>query len=156
MGADKEDDSEWDWAKLLPSSLFSADPGLLTVDFASLSEEVCQVLKETATVAHVCALSAAELWMPGVMDSLIRVWRVALTQVCLSWGTELPVSRFSFPSCVVHRLLIALFALVVSSLNSSNHGTASSRLPSEAYMAQLTTTTTKMAKRMTWCRNSPS
>lgn len=91
--ADEEGDLDWDWAKLLPSGLFSADPGLLTIDFASLSEEVRQVLKQTATVADVRALSAAELWMTGVMDGLIKVWRIALTQVCLSWDAELPVSR---------------------------------------------------------------
>jgi hypothetical protein len=91
--ADEEGDSDWDWTKLLPSGLFSADPGLLTVDFGSLSEEVRQVLKQTATVADVRALSAAELWMTGVMDGLIKVWRIALTQVCLSWDAELPVSR---------------------------------------------------------------
>jgi hypothetical protein len=92
VGADEEEESDWDWAKLLPGGLFSADPGLLTVDFASLSEEVRQVLKQTATVVDVRALSAAELWMPGVMDGLIKVWRIALTQVCLSWDAELPVS----------------------------------------------------------------
>lgn len=90
VGADEEGDSDWDWAKLLPSGLFSADPGLLTVDFTSLSEEVRQVLKQTATVMDVRALSASELWMTGVMDGLIKVWRVALTQVCLSWDAELP------------------------------------------------------------------
>ena len=94
----EQGDSDWDWAKLLPTGLFSADPGLLTVDFAHLSEEVRQVLKQTATVADVRALSAAELWMTGVMDGLIKVWRNALTQVCLSWDAELPVSRSSFPS----------------------------------------------------------
>lgn len=92
VGADGEEDSDWDWAKLLPGGLFSADPGLLTVEFASLPEEVRQVLKQTATVADVRALSPVELWMPGVMDGLIKVWRVALTQVCLSWDAELPVS----------------------------------------------------------------
>ena len=96
VGADEEGDSDWDWAKLLPSGLFSADPGLLTIDFASLSEEVRQVLKQTATVADVRALSAAELWTTGVIDGLINVWRVGLTQVCLSWDAELPVSRSQF------------------------------------------------------------
>ncbi|KAH9999590.1 hypothetical protein BJV74DRAFT_158674 [Russula compacta] len=66
-GLDEEEGySEWDWAKLLPDGLFSADPGLLTVAFPSLSEEVRQVLKQTPTVADVRPLSAAELWMPGV------------------------------------------------------------------------------------------
>jgi hypothetical protein len=99
VGADEEGDSDWDWAKVLPSGLFSADPGLLTIEFASLSEEVRQVLKQTATVADVRALSASELWMTGVMDGLIKVWRVALTQICLSWDAQLPVSRSSFPQC---------------------------------------------------------
>jgi hypothetical protein len=92
VGQDEEEGSDWNWAKMLPSGLFSADPGLLTVEFASLSEEVRQVLKQTATMADVRALSPAELWMPGVMDGLIKVWRIALTQVCLSWDAELPVS----------------------------------------------------------------
>ena len=98
--ADEEGDSDWDWAKVLPSGLFSADPGLLTIDFTSLSEEVRQVLKQTATVADVRALSASELWMTGVMDGLIKVWRAALTQICLSWDAQLPVSRSSFPQWV--------------------------------------------------------
>jgi len=93
--ADEEGDTDWDWGKLLPNGLFSADPGLLTIDFSSLSEEVRRVLKQTPTVADVRALSAAELWMPGVMDGLIKVWRTALTQVCLSSDAVLPVSRSS-------------------------------------------------------------
>ena len=146
-GADDEGDSDGDWAKLLPSGLFSADPGLLTINFASLSEEVRHVLKQTATVANVRALSAAELWMTGVMDGMIKVWRIALTQVCLSWDAELPVSRPPKGS----RWLINLFVLVVFSPNSSNHGTVFSRLPPEVYKAQLTTMTM-----MTWRGKSPS
>ena len=97
-GADterEEEERDWDWARLLPNGLFSADPGLLTVDFASLSEEVRIVLKQTPTVKDVRALSATELWMPGVMDGLIKVWRNALTQVCLSIDAQLPVSPSS-------------------------------------------------------------
>ena len=87
------DEEDWDWGKLLPSGLFRADPGILTIEFASLSEEVRKVIKQTATVEDVRALSAAELWRPGVMDGLINVWRTALTQVCLSSDAVLPVSR---------------------------------------------------------------
>jgi len=105
------------------------------------------VLKQTATVANVRALSAAELWMAGVMDGMIKVWRIALTQVCLSWDAELPVSRPPERS----RWLINLFVLVVFSPNSSNHGTVFSRLPPEVYKAQLTTMTM-----MTWRGKSPS
>ena len=88
---DEEGDMDWDWAKMLPKGLFSADPGLLTVNFSSLSEEVRHVVKQTPTETDVRALSASELWMPGVMDGLIKVWRTALTQVCLSSDAELPV-----------------------------------------------------------------
>ena len=87
------DEEDWVWAKLLPTGLFCADPGLLTIEFASLSEEVRKVIKQTPTVDDVRTLSAAELWRPGVMDGLIRVWRTALTQVCLSSDAMLPVSR---------------------------------------------------------------
>ena len=69
----EEGDSDRDWAKLLPSSLFCADPGLFTIDFISLNEEVRQVLKQTATVVDVRALSPAELWTTGLMDGLIKV-----------------------------------------------------------------------------------
>lgn len=149
--ADEEGDSDWDWAKLLPSGLFSADPGLLTIDFASLSEEVRQVLKQTATVADVRPLSATELWTTGVIDGLIKVWRIALTQVCLSWDAELPVSR----DPRFHRVswLMGLFVLVLFSLNLSNHGTVFSRQPFEACKTQLTTTMMKIAKTKIWCRN---
>ncbi|KAH9955582.1 hypothetical protein BGW80DRAFT_1466931 [Lactifluus volemus] len=86
----EEEGREWEWVKLLPAHLFSADPGLLSVDFTSLSDEVCLVLKQTPTMADMRALSTTELWMPDVMDGLIRVWRTALTQVCLSSDAELP------------------------------------------------------------------
>ena len=92
-GVDEEEgDLEWDWAKLLPNGLFSTDLGLLTVKFTLLSEEVHQVLKQTPTVTDVHALSATKLWMPGIMDGLIKVWQTALTQVCLSLDAQLPVS----------------------------------------------------------------
>ena len=96
-GGETDGDMDWDWGKLLPSGLFSADPGLLSIDFASLSEEVRKVIKQTPAVADVRALSAAELWMPGVMDGLIKVWRTALTQVCLSSDAVLPVSPSRSP-----------------------------------------------------------
>jgi hypothetical protein len=92
------DEEDWDWGKLLPSSLFRADPGILTIEFASLSEEVRKVIKQTPTVEDVPALSAAELWRPGVMDGLINVWRTALTQVCLSSDAVLPVSPCCYSS----------------------------------------------------------
>ena len=92
-GVDKEEgDLEWDWAKLLPDGLFSTNPGLLTVEFTSLSKEVCQVLKQMPTMVDVHALSVTKLWMPGVMDGLIKVWQTVLTQVCLSLGAQLPIS----------------------------------------------------------------
>jgi hypothetical protein len=111
VGAD-EGEADWDWGKLLPKGLFSADPGLLTVEFASLSEEVRQVMKQTPTVADVRALSATELWMPGVMDGLIKVWRTALTQVCLSSDAELPVSRSTVFMLTVFGGLIFVFVFV--------------------------------------------
>ncbi|KAH9011657.1 hypothetical protein EDB85DRAFT_2281515 [Lactarius pseudohatsudake] len=89
-GVDTEEVCDWDWARLLPTGLFSADPGLLTVDFASLSEEVRPVIKQTPALKDVRPLSATELWMPGVMDGLIKIWRNALTQVCLSVDAQLP------------------------------------------------------------------
>ncbi|KAH9060473.1 hypothetical protein EDB87DRAFT_1616129 [Lactarius vividus] len=89
-GVDIEEVRDWDWARLLPTGLFSADPGLLTVDFASLSEEVRPVIKQTPALKDVRPLTATELWMPGVMDGLIKIWRNALTQVCLSADAQLP------------------------------------------------------------------
>ena len=92
-GVDEEEgDLEWDWANLLPDGLFSTDPCLLTVKFTSLSEEVHQVLKQTPTMADVHMLSVTKLWMPGMMNGLIKVWQTALTQVCLSLDAQLPVS----------------------------------------------------------------
>ena len=79
-------------AKLLPDGLFSAYPGLLTVKFTSLPEEVHQVLKQMPTMVDVCALSVTKLWMPGMIDGLIKVWQTALTQVCLSSDAQLPIS----------------------------------------------------------------
>ena len=156
-GGETEEDMDWDWGKLLPSGLFSADPGLLTIDFGSLSEEVRKVIKQTPSVADVRALSAAELWMPGVMDGLIKVWRTALTQVCLSSDAMLPASRSSYPSSI--EWLICYLSLLWCSPNSSSHGTVSLRRHSAACKAQLTatTTTTTMAKMTTnWCRSLPS
>ena len=93
VGVDEEEgDLEWDWAKLLPDGLFSTDPGLLTVEFTLLSKEVHQVLKQMPTMADVCMLSVTKLWMPGMMDGLIKVWQTALTQVCLILNAQLPIS----------------------------------------------------------------
>jgi hypothetical protein len=87
-----DEDMDWDWQKLIPRGSFSADPGLLTIAFTSLSEEVHKVIKQTPTVVDVRSLSAAELWMPGMMDGLIKVWQAALMQVCLSSDAVLLVS----------------------------------------------------------------
>lgn len=137
---------DWDWAKLVPAGLFSADPGLLTVEFGSLSEQVRPLLKQTPSVGDIRALSATELWMPGVMDGLIKVWRTALTQVCLSSDAELPVSLRRLTSW-------GGVADCVPSPNSSNLGTGFSRRRCAVCDAHPMTTT---KKRMTRCKGSPN
>ncbi len=151
----EEDGRDWDWARLVPTGLFSTDPGLLTVDFATLSEEVRPVLKKTPTVKDVRALSATELWMPGVMDGLIKVWRNALTQVCLSADAQLPVS----PSSHRHVMLgLLMFVLVVScSLNSCSRGAGYSRLLIVVCSnARATMRTMRTKRMMALCRNLQS
>jgi hypothetical protein len=151
----EEDERDWDWARLLPTGLFSADPGLLTVEFTSLSEEVRPVLKQTPSVKDVRALTATELWMPGAMDGLIKVWRNALTQVCLSADALLPVS----PSSSYMWFELIFIFVVVRSLNSCSRGADYSRLPFVVYKARVTmmTMTVKKIKRtMILCRSSQS
>ena len=153
--AREEEEGDWDWARLLPTGLLSADPGLLTVEFASLSEEVRPVLKQTPSVKDVRALTATELWMPGVMDGLIKVWRNALTQVCLSVDAMLPVSSSSFYTWFE----LMLIFVVVRSLNSCSRGVGYSRLPfvvSKARAMMKMMTVKKIKRTTTRCRSLQS
>ena len=64
QGRKTGEEGDWDCGKLLHNCLSSVDLGLLSIDFASLSKEVREVLKQAPSIA--LARSATELWMPTV------------------------------------------------------------------------------------------
>jgi hypothetical protein len=64
QGTKTAEEGDWDCGKLLQNCLSSIDLGLLSIDFASLSKEVREVLKQAPSIA--LTRSAAELWMPIV------------------------------------------------------------------------------------------
>lgn len=68
-------DNHWDSNNLLPRSLFSSNPGLLTADFNSLQYIVRTVLAECPGVEDVRSLTVEELAKEGVLPSLMDVWK---------------------------------------------------------------------------------
>ena len=64
QGTNTDEEGDWDCGKLLHNCLSSIDLGLLSIDFASLTKEVREVLNQAPSIA--LARSATEVWMPTV------------------------------------------------------------------------------------------
>ncbi|KAI5982503.1 hypothetical protein EDC04DRAFT_2915552 [Pisolithus marmoratus] len=75
----------WTLNKFLPHSLFSSNPGLLTVEYSRLSSVVKPIFDECSQLTDVCSLTREELSQDWVFDELIELWKIALR--CL-WMTE--------------------------------------------------------------------
>ncbi|KAG7442975.1 uncharacterized protein BT62DRAFT_972705 [Guyanagaster necrorhizus] len=71
-------DVEWDWGLLTPHSLFSSNPGLLTVDFTSLQTVVSPMYEECAGVDDIRSLSKEELVDGRILTAFFNAWRKGL------------------------------------------------------------------------------
>ncbi|PPQ86312.1 hypothetical protein CVT25_005613 [Psilocybe cyanescens] len=76
--ADHEEPEDWDLALLLPRSLFSANPGLLTAEFKSLGAAVRPLYDEVAQTPDVRLLTREEMSKEWVFEGLLGCWRNAL------------------------------------------------------------------------------
>lgn len=86
-----DDDWEWNPMKLLPLGLFSANPGLLTVEYGALAQNVRPLFSDCAHVEDVRTLSRDELSMDWVFDAVIEIWKQGLGSFVCTWDSELPV-----------------------------------------------------------------
>jgi len=82
----------WSINKLLPHSLFSSNPGLLTAEYKTLATAVRPILDECPQLSDVRSLTREELSLSWVFDSLIDIWRSGLACLELPEDSGLPVS----------------------------------------------------------------
>lgn len=68
----------WAMNKLLPHSLFSSNPGLLTAEYKTLATAVRPILEECPQMSDVRSLTRDELSCSWVFDDLIEIWRSGL------------------------------------------------------------------------------
>lgn len=81
--------------KLLPKSLFSVMPGLLTTDLKHLSQTTKSILSEAAGVADLRNLYPYEMKCDLLWEGLLGAWRECVTNLQLQGTDEIPVSVFS-------------------------------------------------------------
>ncbi|KAI0754869.1 hypothetical protein C8Q80DRAFT_1141532 [Daedaleopsis nitida] len=83
-----QEQKEWDHRKLLAPDFFSANPGLLTAEWKSLSSVVKPLLEQCPQVSDVRTLSAEEISADGMWDQFLAVWKDGLSVLRLTWGSE--------------------------------------------------------------------
>ncbi|KAI0087877.1 hypothetical protein BDY19DRAFT_907299 [Irpex rosettiformis] len=86
----EDEDSEYDWSKLIPIGLFSSNPGLLTVDYGQLAPVVKGLIHECAHIEEVRPLVLEEATTTWVYDRLVQIWGEALRGVRIAWGEAFP------------------------------------------------------------------
>lgn len=82
----------WSMNKLIPHSLFSSNPGVLTAEYKSLATAVRPILDECPQLSDVRSLTRDELSRGWVFDNLIDIWRSGLACLELPEDSGLPVS----------------------------------------------------------------
>ncbi|KAI6016542.1 hypothetical protein EDC04DRAFT_2903121 [Pisolithus marmoratus] len=75
----------WMLNKFLPHSLFSSNPGLLTMEHSRLLSVVKPIFDKCSQLTDICSLTWEELSQDWVFDELIELWKITLH--CL-WMTE--------------------------------------------------------------------
>ncbi|KAI0647951.1 hypothetical protein C8Q79DRAFT_1086869 [Trametes meyenii] len=80
--------AEWEPRKLLAPGLFSANPGLLTLDWKLLSAPVKGVLEQCPQISDIRPLSLDEIVADGMWDAFLAVWKDGLSVLRLQWGSE--------------------------------------------------------------------
>lgn len=84
-------DTEWNTSKLIPHSLFSAIPGLLTVEFKGLVHAVRPIFDQTPTFEDIRSLTREEISKDWVFEGLVEIWRDALGCLEMFDEAETPV-----------------------------------------------------------------
>lgn len=94
-------DYPWSSSLLLPRSLFSSLPGLLTAEFKSLKDVVEPIFEQVSTVEDIRCLTREEMSTQWVFEGMMRAWWIALGASHMFDGSELPVG---------HKFLMCSFA----------------------------------------------
>lgn len=81
---------QWTSNKLLPHSLFSSSPGLLTAEYGGLSSVVRPIFEECPQFTDIRSLTREELSRDWVFDELIEVWNMALESLRMPESYDLP------------------------------------------------------------------
>ncbi|KIN99598.1 hypothetical protein M404DRAFT_1004540 [Pisolithus tinctorius Marx 270] len=81
----------WTLNKLLPHSLFSSNPGLLTAEYNGLSNVVRPIFDECPQLTDVRSLTREELSRDWVFDELIELWKIALISLRMTEKYALPL-----------------------------------------------------------------
>ena len=90
-------DYSWNSSLLLPRSLFSSIPGLLTAEYKSLRDAVEPIFEQLSTAEDIRCLTPEEMSTPWVFKELMRTWWIVLGTSRMFDGAELPVRyKFSF------------------------------------------------------------
>ncbi|KAF9221622.1 hypothetical protein BS17DRAFT_711232 [Gyrodon lividus] len=76
----------WSLNQLLPHSLFSSNPGLLSADYKTLSTAVKPIFEECLQLSDIRSLTLEELSRDWVFNELIDIWRSALA--CLQMSDD--------------------------------------------------------------------
>ncbi|KAF8817190.1 hypothetical protein BYT27DRAFT_7205042 [Phlegmacium glaucopus] len=83
-------DYPWSGSLLLPRSLFSSFPGLLTAEFKSLKGVVEPIFEQVSTVEDIRCLTREEMSTQWVFKGMMRTWWIALGASPVFDGSELP------------------------------------------------------------------
>lgn len=86
----------WSPNNLLPHSLFSSNPGLLTAEYKSLSTAVKPIFDECPQLSDVRPLTRDQLSRQWVFDELVEIWRASLGCLEIPEDRSLPVSLTDF------------------------------------------------------------
>ncbi|KAF7299607.1 hypothetical protein HMN09_00966100 [Mycena chlorophos] len=84
-----EKDIAWSWSKMLPRSLLTAVPGLLTAEYSALETPVKNVMMQCPEVTDVRPLTREEMGQTAVFDKLVTIWRECVG--CLGLQDNEPV-----------------------------------------------------------------
>ena len=84
-------DYAWSSSLLLPKSLFSSFPGLLTAEHKSLKEAVEPIFEQVPTAEDIRCLTQQEISTPWVFQELMRTWWIVLCNSQTFDGSDLPV-----------------------------------------------------------------
>ena len=78
-------------SNLLPVSLFSTVPGLLTVPYGSLASVVRPIFDQCPQLDDIRSLSREEIAKEWVFEGLVEIWRQGLASLEIPDNTETPV-----------------------------------------------------------------